>query len=445
MRHYDVVFTTYSTLAREWQGKGRGAAIFMKNWHRVILDECEHCVESEEAAKIHTYCWIAHCIKDINSITAQAALALRADRRWAVTGTPVQNGLSDMFSLFRFIQVYPYSERCIVDQHIITPWTTGDREDAIQRLRKLLQYIMLRRPSSIISLPERTDKVISLTFDAQEREKYQQLAQATIHCLGDLLHSNSAPGGYKNAVTKINALRMACNLGCQRNNNFQNSLYPPNLSSRQSSVFAGAESGTETLECSESLAQIGICKACGMLFSSSNLVISEDIGDPRTQLWCSSCLLDLAEPVEDGSESGATSLENTPGQATIGRRQWSTKIRALLDNFRNQSSGTKWSVSSHPRILNRETKQANRSTDGGTLVSFSRLGHQPLTLPMQPFLKKESAAFDLTGKPLTSRGKAYFRISQTHMGQLCCSCPFNVELSGENYQVSLMWTRTDQY
>lgn len=348
MKSYDIVITTYSTLAREWQGKGRGAAIFMKDWHRVILDEGEYCVESEEAATIHTDCCIAHCIKDINSVTAQAALALRAGRRWAVTGTPVQNGLSDMFSLFRFIQVYPYSERSTVDQHIITPWTTGDREDAIQRLKKLLQYIMLRRPASIISLPDRTDRVISLIFDAQERENYQQLAQATIHCLDDLLHSNSTPGGYKNAVTKINALRMACNHGCQRKNDFQDSLCPPNFPTRHSSVFEGSEAGTETLECSESLALIGICRACGILISSSNLVIPEDDGDPSTQSWCFSCLLDLADPIENGSESYGAWVENTLEESGIDRRQWPTKIRALLEDIRNQGSGTKWSVSSHP-------------------------------------------------------------------------------------------------
>lgn len=293
-------------------------------------------------------------------MTAQAALALRAGRRWAVTGTPVQNGLSDMFSLFRFIQVYPYSDRSIFDQHIITPWTTGDRENAIQRLKKLLQYIMLRRPASIISLPDRTDRVISLTFDAQEREKYQQLAQATIHCLDDLLHSNSTPGGYKNVVTKINALRMACNLGFQRKNNSQDSLYPPpNLTSRQSSVFEEAGSGTETLECSESLTPIGICKACGIRISSSNLVITKDSKDPTTQLWCTSCLIDLADDIEDGSESDTTCLGITPGPAGIGRRQWPTKIRALLEDVRDQSSGTKWSVSSHPicRLLPQQGTQ----------------------------------------------------------------------------------------
>lgn len=41
-KHYDVVITTYSTLAREWQVKRRRAAIFEKHWHRVILDEGEH-------------------------------------------------------------------------------------------------------------------------------------------------------------------------------------------------------------------------------------------------------------------------------------------------------------------------------------------------------------------------------------------------------------------
>lgn len=260
----------------------------------------------------------------------------------------MQNGLSDMFSLFRFIQVYPYSARSCVDSHIITPWTKGNSEIAVERLKKLLQYIMLRRPASIITLPDRTDRVIPLKFDAQERAKYQKLAQSTIHCLDDLLYSNAKPGGHKNVVTKINALRMACNLGCQRKKDFQDSLVPPDLPSRQSSVFEGAEAGTEPLERSESLALGGICKVCGLLISNSESLIAEDSEDPGTQLWCSSCLLDLADPVEDGSESDVTRLENTQGTAGVGRRQWPTKIRALLEDVRNQDSGTKWSVSSHP-------------------------------------------------------------------------------------------------
>lgn len=290
-------------------------------------------------------------------MTAQAADALKAGRRWAVTGTPVQNGLSDMFSLFHFIQVYPYSDRSIVDKHIFTPWTIGDREDAIKRLKKLLQYIMLRRSADIITLPERTDTTILLKFDAQERAKYQQSAQATIQCLDDLLYSKATAGGHKNALNKINALRMACNLGCQRLSKFQDSLKPPNLSSRQTNVLEGSESGIEASDCLKVLAFIGVCKACGISISNSEFLIPEASGDRGPQPWCSSCLLDLTESVEKVSEPDFKPLECTSVQAGAGKqRQWPTKIGALLEDVRNQDSDTKWLVASYPqncRCLNR--------------------------------------------------------------------------------------------
>lgn len=81
-----------------------------------------------------------------------------------------------------------------------------------------------------------------------------------------------------------------------------------------------------------------------------------------------------------------------------------------------------------------QTRRSTGNTDAVTLVSFSRLGLQLLTLPMQLLLKKEYAAYDLTGRLPTSRGRAFFRICQTQMDQLCCSCPFNAELSGEKHQ-----------
>ena len=60
------------------------------HWHRVILDE-------------------AHRIKSRVTSTCQAALQLKAKKRWCVSGTPLQNRIGELFSLIRFIQFYPYA------------------------------------------------------------------------------------------------------------------------------------------------------------------------------------------------------------------------------------------------------------------------------------------------------------------------------------------------
>ena len=59
-------------------------------WHRVILDE-------------------AHRIKSRTTSTCQAALQLKAQKRWCVSGTPLQNRIGELFSLIRFTQYYPFA------------------------------------------------------------------------------------------------------------------------------------------------------------------------------------------------------------------------------------------------------------------------------------------------------------------------------------------------
>ena len=85
----DVVLTTYGTLASEFQAIH---SPLLKNiWNRVILDE-------------------AHYIKNRQTKVANACFNLTTNYRWCLTGTPIQNRLEDIFSLFIFLKFEPYND-----------------------------------------------------------------------------------------------------------------------------------------------------------------------------------------------------------------------------------------------------------------------------------------------------------------------------------------------
>ncbi|CAI6001285.1 unnamed protein product [Closterium sp. NIES-64] len=72
-------------------GKATPASVLhLVRWRRIILDE-------------------AHSIKDRRCNTARAVFGLRSDFKWALSGTPLQNRVGELYSLIRFLQIDPYS------------------------------------------------------------------------------------------------------------------------------------------------------------------------------------------------------------------------------------------------------------------------------------------------------------------------------------------------
>lgn len=105
LKKYDVVLTTYSTLANEL--RLAEAPVKRVVWWRVVLDE-------------------AHTIKNVNAGQSQAVIALKAKRRWAVTGTLVQNGYSDLFSLMAFLRFEPFSIKNYWQSLVQRPLSQGN-------------------------------------------------------------------------------------------------------------------------------------------------------------------------------------------------------------------------------------------------------------------------------------------------------------------------------
>ena len=154
----------------------------------------------------------AHLIRNRKSQMAKAVCALKSHRRWVVTGTPIQNRLSDISTLFEFLQIYPYHEIRNFETDISSIWKAGDQEEAIKRLKLLLGCVMLRRSKGTIKLPKRTDRVNYLDFTHAEQELYEKLKRETIGELSTTVDGDSK-FSFFNVLICINSLRMMCNLG----------------------------------------------------------------------------------------------------------------------------------------------------------------------------------------------------------------------------------------
>ena len=193
---YHIILTTFQTVTSEWgRRQTMPSLLFSVTWHRVILDE-------------------AHYIRGRNSLSCQATCALEAGRRWAMTGTPIQNSLNDLAALLQFIRVYPYNDPKVFRTDITHLWKTKFEEVAVERLKNLLNSVCLRRSTSTLDLPGRTDMIRYLDFTPNERAKYDAAQNQARTVLDNILTAESSlSGSYLTCLQRINALRLICNIG----------------------------------------------------------------------------------------------------------------------------------------------------------------------------------------------------------------------------------------
>ncbi|KAL6304876.1 SNF2 family N-terminal domain-containing protein [Sparassis latifolia] len=164
----DVVITSYGTLVSEHakgerSSSGQISPVFETEWLRVVLDEAHHC-------------------KSRQSKTAKAVYALRARRRWAVTGTPIVNRLEDLYSLLKFLDFNPWSDYTFFRSFITLPFLARDPK-AVEVVQIILESVLLRREKDmldtdgkrIVDLPGKEVRPSSLEFSPLERKIYDSL------------------------------------------------------------------------------------------------------------------------------------------------------------------------------------------------------------------------------------------------------------------------------
>ncbi|XP_010558921.2 PREDICTED: putative SWI/SNF-related matrix-associated actin-dependent regulator of chromatin subfamily A member 3-like 1 [Tarenaya hassleriana] len=190
LKKYDIVLTTYSTLAVE-EAREDSPAKKME-WRRIILDE-------------------AHIIKNANAQQSRAVSNLKARCRWAVTGTPIQNGSFDLFSLMAFLRFEPFSIKSYWRSLIQRPLSQGNKK-GLSRLQVLMATISLRRTKNkeLIGLPPKTVETRYVELSPEERQIYDHMEGEAKDVVQNLVNTGSLMRNYSTVLSIILRLRQLC-------------------------------------------------------------------------------------------------------------------------------------------------------------------------------------------------------------------------------------------
>lgn len=179
----DLVITSYGLLQQD------SAAFAACCWNSVVLDE-------------------AQAIKNAQTKRSQAVMGLQANFRVIATGTPLENHLGELWSLFRFINPSLLGSQESFNSRFATPIGQGDAA-ARRALKNLIQPFILRRLKSEVldELPARTEITYKVPMSDEEAHLYEALRQQALINVSD-----SVPGAGRSfkILTEITRLRRFC-------------------------------------------------------------------------------------------------------------------------------------------------------------------------------------------------------------------------------------------
>jgi SNF2 family DNA or RNA helicase len=308
---YDIVITTYGSISSELNARSRGKSGLFPleeiGWFRIVLDE-------------------AHMIREQSTLQFKAICRLQASRRWAVTGTPVQNRLDDLGALLRFLRLVPFDDRSKFLRYIVEPFKCCDPE-IVPKLRILVDSITLRRLKDKIDLPPRTDHIITLDFTPEERHVYDLFArnaQDRVQVLSSAYGRANPLSGhtYIHILRSILRLRLLCAHG-------KDLLSEEDLNTLQGMTAATAidldsddENSSPGLSDQQAYEMLKLmqdtggdmCNECGKKLGSSDDTNIESEGqedllgymNPCYHLFCPACIRSFRERAKSSLQPGSS-------------------------------------------------------------------------------------------------------------------------------------------
>ncbi|XP_067663379.1 helicase-like transcription factor [Haliotis asinina] len=319
----DVVLTTYGVVRSEFKNylNQKEAPLFTMSWLRIVLDE-------------------GHTIRNPRAQQTKAVIALRAQRKWVLSGTPIQNRMLDLWPLISFLNVTPLHERHWWDCLLENPLQRG-QNITFRRVQHLMGNIALRRTKNtlvdgepLVKLPKREIYMERIKMSDEESRKYKSMEEQGKIKIKNYIRNNILVKKYCFVLVILLRLRQMC---CHRY------LLPANsdwMSSEESdSEKEDFAVQRETLvnmlkDISESEEECSVCVD----------VLKTPVILPCAHYFCHGCILKYIKHMEEADKGDATcpmcrvpiaadriiQLPEQPEPQQYGDWKSSTKVDALI-------------------------------------------------------------------------------------------------------------------
>ena len=183
----DIVVTTFAIAGRDLE------LLSAHPWHRIVVDEAQH-------------------LKNVNTIASKAIRSIPADRRLALTGTPVENRLEDLRAVIDLVNPGLLGSASVFRARYAEPIERDRDPGALRRLSAITRPFILRRektdPAIAADLPEKADFAVRANLTVEQAALYRAVIDELMAALRDKQQRTLRR---RNVLAALTRLKQICN------------------------------------------------------------------------------------------------------------------------------------------------------------------------------------------------------------------------------------------
>jgi SNF2 family DNA or RNA helicase len=189
LRKAHLVFTTYATMRIEIE------RLREESFYYVILDESQN-------------------IKNLGAQTTRAALLLKSKHRLALSGTPIENNLGELYSLFHFLNPAMFGTSGQFQDNYLGPIQKYNDKEAARQLRKKIYPFVLRRLKKdvLADLPDKIEQTLFVEMGEEQKKLYEQRRQYYAQAIKTQIRDKGLPGSQFFVFQALSELRQVASI-----------------------------------------------------------------------------------------------------------------------------------------------------------------------------------------------------------------------------------------